>query len=345
MPSVVLERDAAQRLFETLIQEGPVMGPREREPGYYVYDWLPSVEELVLDYVTTILPPKKAFFLQREAILHFTRADPPTVEPLLEETPFVLLGVHPCDLAGIAQLDWAFSRTHQDPHYLTRRRQATIIGVDCYPDEYCFCTSVGTRRPTEGFDLFLTPMEAGYYVEIGTAKGQALLDEKAETRPVEPEDLAAAQAWWTEKENRVQRKINTAAYNLPLILQGQRNSPVWTATAAKCYSCGSCNLVCPTCFCFDVQDELDLDLVHGRRVRTWDACQFVDFAKVALGHNFRGNREDRVRHRWYRKFHYLMTAYGRPFCTGCGRCTRACTADIGLVEVLNDLVAETRKEE
>jgi formate hydrogenlyase subunit 6/NADH:ubiquinone oxidoreductase subunit I len=47
-----------------------------------------------------------------------------------------------------------------------------------------------------------------------------------------------------------------------------------------------------------------------------------------------------VRHRWYRKFYYLMARYGRAFCVGCGRCARACTAKIGLVEVLNDLALE-----
>lgn len=340
MPSVVLEKGAAEDFLEALIRDGPVMGPQERAPGQYVFDWLERAEDLVWDYVTTTLPPKKAFFPQRDPLLRFSLGEGSRVEPVVEKDPFVLIGVHPCDLEGLAQLDWAFSQTTVDPHYRARREAATVIGVDCFPDQYCFCESMGTLRPRNGFDLFLTPIAAGYHVEIGTEKGQALLDRHATTRPVEPEDFASAQAWYDQKRAKIQRRLNTPTFNLPLVLHARKDSPIWEETAAKCFSCGSCNLVCPTCFCFDVHDELELNMQNGCRVRTWDACQFVDFAKVAAGHNFRGQRLDRVRHRWNRKFLYLMVRYGRAFCTGCGRCARACMADIGLVEVLNDLVAE-----
>jgi len=37
---------------------------------------------------------------------------------------------------------------------------------------------------------------------------------------------------------------------------------------------------------------------------------------------------------------YLNREFGRPFCTGCGRCGKACTADISLTEVLNEIIAE-----
>jgi sulfhydrogenase subunit beta (sulfur reductase) len=63
---------------------------------------------------------------------------------------------------------------------------------------------------------------------------------------------------------------------------------------------------------------------------------------VAGGHNFRGERTDRVRHRWFRKFVYLLREHGMPFCIGCGRCSSACTANISLVDVLNAVIAEAR---
>jgi sulfhydrogenase subunit beta (sulfur reductase) len=91
-------------------------------------------------------------------------------------------------------------------------------------------------------------------------------------------------------------------------------------------------------------DELDLDLRGGRRLRRWDSCQLLDFARVAGGENFRAKRWQRVRHRWHRKFLYLYNQFGRPFCTGCGRCSRACTADINIVDVSNELIAHFQKE-
>jgi len=340
MTPVVLEASAVAPFWEQLFQRYRVMGPKEKEPGFYVFDWLSGPGELVLDYVTTILPPKKAFFPPRDVLFRFEQGrngTPPKVEPIFEQEPFLLVGVHPCDLAGIALLDWAFSQGHVDPHWWARREAATIIGVNCFPDEYCFCTSVGTCRPGGGYDLFLTPIEAGYFVEVGSEKGQRLLEAYAQRRPPEPNDFRDAERFWREKEERISRRLKTPAYALPLLLDASVESPVWERTAQRCYSCGSCTTVCPTCFCFDVVDELTLDLRKGERVRRWDSCQFLDFARVAGGQNFRGERVARTRHRWYRKFYYLMARYGRPFCTGCGRCARACTANIGLVEVLNEL--------
>ena len=65
---------------------------------------------------------------------------------------------------------------------------------------------------------------------------------------------------------------------------------------------------------------------------------------VAPHENFRPERWQRLRHRFYRKYAYLFTRYGRVYCCGCGRCVRQCLADIDPVEVLNDLLAEGAKE-
>jgi len=91
-------------------------------------------------------------------------------------------------------------------------------------------------------------------------------------------------------------------------------------------------------------DCIDDNLTQGFRKRTWDSCQLPDFALVAGGHNFRGDRWQRVRHRWQRKYLYLYRQFGRAYCTGCGRCSRACTADINIVDVTNRLIAEGRKK-
>jgi ferredoxin len=93
-----------------------------------------------------------------------------------------------------------------------------------------------------------------------------------------------------------------------------------------------------------MDDQVDLLLQAGQRGRTYDSCQFQDFAVVAGGHNFRRERADRVRHRWFRKFVYLLREHGEPFCIGCGRCSKSCTAGISLVDVLNSVLGEARKE-
>ena len=65
-----------------------------------------------------------------------------------------------------------------------------------------------------------------------------------------------------------------------------------------------------------------------------------DFAKVAGGEDFRKGRDARQRHRYYRKFKYPVDKFNRYFCTGCGRCTRTCMADINLIDTVNALLSE-----
>jgi ferredoxin len=106
------------------------------------------------------------------------------------------------------------------------------------------------------------------------------------------------------------------------------DSPLWRERAKKCLSCGSCNLVCPTCYCFDIQDEVDDRLQTGRRYRMWDGCMLEGFTRIAGDHNFRERPWQRYRHRYMRKGKYIFDKLGELGCVGCGRCVRACTARI-----------------
>ena len=347
MQTRAISQDGMTDFLKRLLADYQVMAPVEAEPGFLRFEVIEDAGDVVLDYVSTILPPKQAMFPQREALLQFKTGGPdgkPAFEPVIDKTPQVLVGVHPCDLAGIAMLDWAFRRDNPDEHYLARRAATAIIGVDCHPDEHCFCTAVGTAAPKQDYDLFLTPIGDGYLVSVGTDKGSRLLADFAQTREAEPADLAAAGQWQADKQQKVSRKFDTEVYNLPLTFQSGVSSPIWEEVSDPCLSCGSCNLVCPTCFCFDVEDLMDVDGKGGVRERSWDACQLDEFARVAGEGNFRGETHQRLRHRFYRKYDYLMTLYGAPFCTGCGRCGRSCPVDINITDTINALVADGRKE-
>ena len=119
------------------------------------------------------------------------------------------------------------------------------------------------------------------------------------------------------------------------------NSGFWEEHSEKCLACGSCVLVCPTCYCFDVKDDPNLSLEHGERIRTWDGCLLEDFAKVASGENFRPTRLSRYRHRYYKKGKYLFDRFGFVSCVGCGRCSSNCLPDIANpVNLLNDMYSE-----
>ncbi len=68
--------------------------------------------------------------------------------------------------------------------------------------------------------------------------------------------------------------------SLPSLLEELYDHPIWQEIGERCLGCGACTLLCPTCYCFNVQDKLDLNLESGERLRTWDSCQFDQFTQV-----------------------------------------------------------------
>ncbi len=335
-----------RRWIGEIMADRPVMGVRERpdQPGFHHFDWLPDPEAFTPDYTTTTIPPKKAFFPPLEPLFRFSLEDPPVLTPMGDDFPFLLLGVHPCDLAALDALDRAYAHPPAEVRWGTHRNRATIVGVDCTPDEYCFCNTMGAAFARTPCDLFLTPVERGFLVEIHTDRGAALL-EGADTEPVRDGDRESAAGRRRKKADAITAAWEAPPKQVARILEAGEMADIWEETAKRCYSCGSCNTTCPTCFCFDITDDLELDLTRGIRRRTWDSCQLPEFAVVAGGHNFREERWQRLRHRWRRKFLYLHRQFGRPYCTGCGRCSRACAADINIVDVTNRLIRRWRKTE
>ncbi len=338
MKTAFIKNSDLTSMLGKIAQDSPLIAPVKRGKKSFAFEWISDVAEVVFDYNRTILPPKRAIFPEWQTFLKFSKDEP--AEQVSDNEPFVLFGVHPFDLAGIAMLDWAFSQNTEDPHYLTRRNAATIIGIDYSADKWHFCPSVGTADFRDGADLFLTKADGGYVVEVLTEKGQALLEKNAQTDAATDEQVKSAKAASKSNAESCGCKIDAPAEEVAAVLERRYESKIWEQTSDRCYSCGTCTIVCPTCFCFDVKDEMNLPLTAGERKRRWDSCQYLDFALVAGDHNFRGKRASRVRHRWLRKFDYLNNKVGKPFCTGC---SQACTAKIWLVDTLNELIAEDKQ--
>ncbi len=341
----VIEKEHLAEWVDRLIAAEPeVAGPICRGEQH-VFGPLARAQDLALDYVSTVLPPKKYLFPPQETLLRFKSGAQVEAEAVVEAPRRILFGVHPCDLRGIWALDHTFGDDHVDTNYAARRRAVTIVGLDCLPDQHCFCTSVGTNLPEAGtFDLFVTDVGPAYTVEIGTDRGQELVQSHARTRDATGAGLALLQQRRRQKEAAVTAHLQADVQTLPLLFESWQKSPAWEELGRKCLSCGNCNLVCPTCYCFDVGDLMQLSLAEGERVRQWDGCLLADFAVVAGGHNFRKQPMSRLRHRYYRKFQYLVLKYGRPFCTGCGRCSRSCLVHINPPDTINALLAESEKE-
>lgn len=303
---------------------------------------LARAADLRLDYDVTILPPKKFFQPPREVLLTFGEEG---FRSVFDREPFVLLGVHPYDLAAILQMDAVFAADHADAHYLERRKNATIVACDVQnASPNVFAGYMDTAVAREGFDVLLTKVNGRYLVEARGAKGEALAAGLANEPDADENDLKVRELVWEHNRKLLRRhELRVNPRDLPALLGLEKSyeHPVWEEKAKRCHSCGSCNLVCPTCYCFNVQDDVRWNLKDGERARVWDGCMLADFAKVAGGHNFRKARSERYRHRYYRKGKYLWDQHQQIACVGCGRCITACTTKIANpVEVYNRL-AET----
>jgi len=323
-----------------LVAAGKVIGIQAQDDRF-AFGELTSASQLRLDYDVALTSPGKQYLQPpKEVLLRFEGA---RYESVLEQEPFVLFGVHPYDVVAIRQMDKIFALDESDVHYLARREAATIVACDVQtPSENVFAGCMGTAVVNDGFDVLLTRIGDAYMVEARTAKGEALTCALADAPEPAGADMAARLGVW-EENRRLLRKHQLAIppSDLPFVLDRGPDHPVWQEKAELCFSCGSCNTVCPTCYCFDVQDDVHWDLNSGERTRQWDGCLLEKFARVAGGHNFRPERHERYRHRYYRKGKYVPEKIGECACVGCGRCITACVAKIANpVEVFNRLLED-----
>jgi len=290
---------------------------------------LASASELCLDYDITLLPPNRYLLPSPEPLLQFSLAPEVTVAGTIHDQPAIILGIHPDDLYAIKLLDAVFIADQVDTNYQARRRATTIIGADCRrPWPYSFAASMGTTLPPPIFDLWLTDLGTEYLIEVGSGKGQQLVDRYFTVGNADKTQVVQRENLRRESLNRYQLALDMSPQAIPDVLDRAWDSPLWAELGQRCFSCGSCTMVCPTCVCFDVRDRLALNQQRGERYRLGDSCMFDGFARVASGENFRPTGSDRLRHRLYRKGKYMRQRWGELGCVGCGRCVHACLVDI-----------------
>ncbi len=319
----------------------PVYGPVAKR-SRFVFERLESPDELRLDYDVTILPPKKLFFPPAQDLVRFYGGE---FAGCVVPQEKLLLGVHFYDVKAIDQTDLLFSERHCDVNYVANRQCTTIVASSIQKvSARAFFGSVGTEVEPKGHDAFLTKIDGGYIFETRTPKGDELLKHGDFVRATSAQIAAAASANRAALEACPEKLTHPSAAIAAKVRSTFGDEEMWREFAADCFSCGSCNTVCPTCYCFDVQDTWNVDQQSGQRTRYWDACMTEEFATISLSaggtENFREEPGERFRHRFMRKAAYLNAKLGGPACVGCGRCSAACTADIAdPVHVINKIMA------
>ncbi|MDR3579827.1 MAG: 4Fe-4S dicluster domain-containing protein [Oryzomonas sp.] len=320
----LLKRDSISFFLEILATFGKLHGPILTDDGVLAFRPLGSGNDLLLEYSRTLVPPKKYLLPPRDAVLFF--APDEWYHQLAAAVPeTILVGLHPCDLQGIAYLDKVFLGDRIDPLYRARRTALTLIGLSCEPDENCFCGDLSATE-THGCDLFMHQSPGGFNLKDNTPKGTAILDRLT---PIlaEGKSLPA-----------VSRTCDMAAAIQLASVRSETHgeSALWDEFAERCLSCGACSLCCPTCYCFDIREYGALDGESTVRLREWDNCLFKDHGEVAGGFNFRKSRQERFQYRYRHKYLGFGPTRGIASCVGCGRCRAVCPVGIDLLELFKE---------
>lgn len=298
--------------------------------------------EVALDHTNTARPPKNFTFPQREVLYTFSQEKggaPVVTATVPDPAPTVVFGVRPCDGRATPRNDKVFTTDFQDPYYTARREKVAYVGLACNapPSPNCFCQAVGGSPTSEdGLDILLTDLGGRYHVKVLTAKGEQLVDAAGGLfTTANSADEAEVGLMHAEAQKHPQRSVGEQGK----VVEGLRanfDSPLWQEMARACIGCGVCTFLCPTCHCFDINDEVTCKTpCKGERVRTWDNCQFPDFTMHASGHNPRETLGSRLRQRVSHKFLYFVENNGMQQCTGCGRCSTHCPVGIDIVAVVN----------
>ena len=329
-----LSKDNFVPFMRGLEQFGELWGPVKKGESYVYAKADP--EKFVLNANRTLISAKKFFLPKKATILKFK--DNRWTEHK-EVVKRVIFGLHPCEIHALNIYHKFYTRIYPDPYYIANREATLIVGLSCIPDEYCFCHLTDTSTVNEGFDLFLTDLGDRFLVWIGSPKGDEaikhlhnLLDD------VTQEDIDDYIAWRKKRDNAF--KVSIDLEGMPEIVSFSYDLPVWEKMGEACLSCGTCTMVCPTCTCFDIEDEYDIKTDEMNRQRYWYSCVFREYSMVAGGHNFRKARSERLKLWYTHKLVGFMSEYGSPACVGCGRCVVSCPVDINVLTVAKALLKE-----
>ena len=327
----LIRKQSVEKLYNALTANRKVYAPVVAADKQIEYRYNPGFAEVMFEHIRSTLSVKNIVFPKVENLFHYTntRTESTITDIDVNNIPEVVLwGSHPCDNAAFEVLRSIFCWDTKDEFFSKRLEKTAVIGLSCHlSDAYCFCTSVGLSPDSEkGSDILLSRLQNGdYLADILTEKGNEIVaSASALFEPTTDEEAVVAEVKQKFSHEQVTSKLATAFEH-----------PFWIENSLRCIGCGACAYVCPTCACFDIQDETRGK--NGKRYRSWDSCGFGLFTLHTSGHNPRHVQSQRWRQRLMHKFSYMPERNESLGCVGCGRCSSGCPVDMNIAEQLEAL--------
>jgi ferredoxin len=344
MKLMTIKKTDLARALEKIRKSYRLTGPVKDKDGY-VFRPLQNNELPDLDYDMTRLSPKAVVFPQTEPLFALSYEQGDKTKPVLEETvshdlPGAVMGIRPYDAKALHLLKLNFDTPEfKDPYFIRKFEALTLVGLaENHPGPANFSTSCGTGPFDETYlDILLMDTGDEYTGKILTPKGEAFAACAGWTPAEAPapgleEKLAEMKS---QAEAEIESRIDFAHIREAGI-QALYDAPFWKDLAFACINCSTCTFACPTCWCFDIQDETGKD--NGVRLRLWDSCMPDLYSAHASGHNPRSEGWQRFRNRFMHKLKYFTDKYQEGImCVGCGRCISLCPAHIDIRKICDTL--------
>jgi sulfhydrogenase subunit beta (sulfur reductase) len=336
----VLKKDHLLPLLRKLKKNHRLIAPLQNRHGDTLFTEIDNLDTARIDLENQPQNSLKQFFFPQQKVL-FIYSNPARdsyhFEPVAEESgPTLYFGVRSCDLSAILYMDVVFLKDAKDPNYQQKRQNSILVGLNCNdPFANCFCNATRNGPFLDfGFDLQLTDLGDRFLVEFDRSRGQEIISEWRQFfSRADDKDAKAQYQVFLEARGRfsLQVHLDLAARKLA---DDKVPESVWHELSMRCQDCGGCAYICPTCTCFTIRDQQTSDN-EGERIRSWDACTFSGFTRMAGDHNPVDRQLRGIEQRFRHKLQFDVKKDNRPSCVGCGRCVNICFGGTDIVRFIN----------
>lgn len=316
-------------LFNLLNQDYRLYLPAQKKEGLFGFEEAVDLDltKIDADSPQTMLPPT-LFLLPLKEELFTIKRNRFQENPTLEQK--VVMGVKSYDMEAINRL----TRIFQDDHFFNQRKKNYLIITTDNNHQTDF-DKILLDKKIAGFDLMIRPNGQDYLLISDSKKGDQIIS-----------DLNLA----TNEINNYQPIRKTASSKQVVLslekitwaIEKTKGGKVWQKWANICLGCGNCSYVCPMCFCYDINDQPNLD-GNITRFRQRTSCFGQPFDQMA-GHHPKQEFVNRFYHWYYHKFVAMPQQYGFSGCVNCGRCIKYCPVEINFRTVINEAVKEAENE-